>query len=394
MQKRIAETQFRTSLTAGAVLLVMIGSSSGVDAQILDKRRSVSIATATQLGNYFVTGNAICRLMQRQGLYLDSGDVTMVDCAASPTGGSVQNVELLRSGAVDVALVQSDWQLHASKGTSSFTGRKVDNLRALLSLNPEAFQVVAGRGTRIEGWWDLKAKKVNLGLPRSTGQTMFQELFDVHKLDTTWLTQGLALPITAQVQELCEGNIEAFGQTSGVPNSGVSDAARRCGATLVRLDTPDIRQLVSMRPDLDPIVIPAGTYAGQTSAVQTFGVLATLVATADLPDSLAYSFVRAIMEGREELAAMAPVLQGLDPKRMIKAGLSVPLHPGAERYYREQGWLPATQRGVVDQPVENRAGAISEVPKASVQAIETPPIAAAARPEKPVPAVSKSKAKR
>jgi uncharacterized protein len=376
------------------MVLLLVGSSSGVAAQTTTGKRWVSIATATQLGNYYTTGSAICRLLQRQGMYIDSGDVTLVDCAATPTAGSVQNIELLRSRMVDVALVQSDWQLHATRGTNRFTDRKLESLRALLSLNPEAFQVLAGRGTRIVTWPDLKAKKVNLGPNGSTGQNMFQELFDVHQLDSKWLAQGLALPITAHIQELCEGNIEAFGQTSGVPNSGIADAARRCGATLVKLDTPEINRMLSARPDLDPIVIPKGAYAGQSADVQTFGVLATLVATTDLPDSVAYSIVRAIMEGRHELADMVSVLKGLDAKRMIKAGLSAPLHPGAARYYREQGWITDAPRAVVTADPATNLGAAAELPKSELPVVATPPMTATTSATRPIPAVSKSKAKR
>jgi uncharacterized protein len=357
-------------LVAALLATAVVWAAPAV-AQPEGARRSVSIATASQTGNYFVTGSAICRMLQRQGLYLASGDLTLVDCATTPTSGSVQNVDLIRGRTVDVALVQSDWQLHAANGTSRFAGRKVENLRALLSLNPEAFQVLAGRGTGIEAWPDLKAKKVNLGPLGSTGQSMFQDLLELHKVDSKWLTQGLGLPITAHVQELCEGNIEALGQTSGIPNTGLADAARRCGATLVRLDTPEIKGLLKARSDLTSILVPANTYVGQTADVPTFGVLATLVATTDLPDTVAYSIVRAVMDNLDELGAMVPVLKGLDPKRMIQAGLSVPLHPGAERYYRERGWLSSAARAPA---------------KADVSANDVPVVVAPA----PAPAVGKA----
>jgi uncharacterized protein len=384
-------TTARRALAALAVTCAL-GAVGSASAQISTTGTTgyakVSIATASQTGNYFATGTAICRALQRQGLYLPSGDVTLVDCAASPSGGSFQNIDLVRLRAVDLALVQSDWQLHAVKGSSAFAGRKIENLRALLSLNPEAFQVMAGRGTRIDAWPDLKAKKVNLGPVGSTGQSMFQELFSAHTVDAKWLTQGLNLPITAHVQELCEGNIEALGQTSGVPNSGLADAARRCGATLVRLDTAEIKRMVEDRPDLDTIVVPARSYAGQEADVPTFGVLATLVATSELPDHVAYSAVRAIFEALPELGAMVPVLRNLDPARMIKVGLSAPLHPGAVRYYRERGWI--TDRA---KPTGSAAGpAVAERPAMPAMPIVTPTLApAVAAPVVPTKARTKPK---
>ena len=85
--------------------------------------------------------------------------------------------------------------------------------------------------------------------------------------------------------------------------------------------------------------IPKGSYDGQQFDVRTFGVLATLMATTDVSDIAVYSMVRAIFEGLDELKAMQPLLAGMSPERMIKDGLTAPLHAGALRYYQERGWI-------------------------------------------------------
>jgi uncharacterized protein len=370
-----------TLRTFGVALGVALSALlSPASAQVDVGRRELVIATATPTGNYFGIGNALCRVLQRQGLYLESGDVTLLGCGASATSGSLQNVELLRTRAVDFGLVQSDVAFHAYNGSGRFEGRRVDQLRSLLSLNTEAFQVLAGRGTNVSIWGDLKGKKVNLGPAGTTANTVFRELFEIHGVDEKWLGQALTIPVSTHTVELCEGNIEVLGQTTGVPNSGLAGAIRRCGANLVSLDTPQIRKFVAERPYYTAALIPKDAYAGQTLDIRTFGVLATLIATTETPEIAAYSIVRAVFEGLPELKAMQPVLDNLIPQQMIVDGLSAPLHPGALRYYRERGWMK-------DEPVQKPVSFTSTVDAlAAAAATMAPEPDAAAKPTLAPPA--------
>jgi uncharacterized protein len=328
-----AQTAFRL-----AVAFVVLALSTPAPAQTSANLQNITIATATPTGNYFTTGNAICRLVSRQGLFLPSGDVTKLDCGATTTTGSMKNVELLRAHETEFALVQSDFLYQAFNGKGRFEGRPAEQLRVLFSLNQEAFQILAARGTNIQTWSDLQAKKVNLGPLGTTSNTMFQELLQLHGTDQKWFAQALTIPTTTHVQELCEGNIEALGQTTGVPNASLTDADRRCGASLVAVDTPEVRKMLTERSYYAAVVIPSGTFAGQKADVRTFGVVATLVATADVSDEVVYSTVRAVFEGLETLKAMLPTLKHVTPEGMIRDGLAAPIHPGALRYYQERGW--------------------------------------------------------
>jgi uncharacterized protein len=378
--------RLRFAALAGAIGLCALPCVS--EAQTNSKERSVTIATATPGGNYFLSGNAICRGLHRQGLYLKTGEVTLINCAAMSTTGSIQNVDLLRNRTVDVALVQSDWHYHAYNGTDRFAGRKLEQLRSLLSLNSEAFQVLGARGMLIDRWDDLKGKKINVGPRGSTSDSMFQELFKVHGIDEKWLTQALRLQTTTHVQEMCEGNIEALAQVSGIPNTSISSAMRDCGANLVKIDTDEVRKMVRDRPYYAPTTIPKNTYSGQTENVETFAVVATLVTTTELPDEVAYSLVRAIFEGMKELGSQVRVLQDLIPEAMVSTGLSAPLHPGAERYFRERGLLRAQAKPVAPvaatPAVSSTAAAAVEPPKPdtpqSVAASTTPAAPAATAP--------------
>ena len=99
------------------------------------------------------------------------------------------------------------------------------------------------------------------------------------------------------------------------------------------------RRLVDEAPYYTFVNIPGGTYRSSERDVTTFGPVATLVTRANLDDATVYDVTRAVMERLEHLRAAHPVLQALDPARMTREGLTAPLHPGAERYYRERGWM-------------------------------------------------------
>lgn len=357
----------------GGLCLALAATSSTVAAQ----PTGVTIATASPGGNYFLSGNAVCRALQRQGHRIDNGDVKPIQCLAMPSGGSIDNIGLLRTRSVDAALVQSDWLYRAVHGSDRFEGRPATRLRTLLQLYGEAFQIVSARGTRIELWPDLKAKKVNVGPSGATAHSMFKEILAAHGQTETWFTQALRLTTDAQVQELCEGNIEAFGQPSGVPNAGIRNALARCGAQLVALDTPEVRRLITERPYYKLMSIPANSYPGQRADIVTLSVSAALVVTADMPETLAYAITKTVIESLSDIQAAVPVMRSLTPAALADPALSAPLHPGAERALRELGLFV----NVAPQPA----------PAASpptVGAIGLPPTTPGRAPAVPTPATA------
>jgi TRAP transporter TAXI family solute receptor len=359
----------------GVALAMATATTAAALAQSQPSRVDVTIATATPTGTYFATGNALCRLLQRAGIELDTGDVTRAACGTSATAGSNQNIELLRSREADFALVQSDIVDAAWSGTGTYAGRRLDSLRTILTLNREAFQVFAGRSSNIRAWGDLKGRKISLGLPGTTGHGLFLDLLKVHGHDIIWLGDRLELPVGAQPQELCEGNIEAFGQTTAWPNTNLT-AAARCGAMLVPLDTPQIASWLTTKPSFTRISLPRATYPGQMEDVTTIGVLASLMTTTNASEAIVYSLTRVIFEGLDDLKAMLPVMRDLDPQSMINVGHVAPLHPGAARYLRERGWTQKTLEPI--PAIAPPAAASAQLPLATPPAV--PPTKPAARP--------------
>ena len=322
---------------AGAVTVL-----GAADADAQSKRRFIAIGTGGPTGVYFATGNAICRLVHKEAAEgRKSGRKHGIRCSAPSTGGSNYNIGQIRDGELDFGVAQSDWQYHAYNGSGGpWQGKAFKKLRAVFSVHPEPLQIIARGDSGIDGWDDLKGKRVNIGNPGS-GQ---RGTMDLLMKQAGWTKDDFALATeltsTEQSKALCDGKIDAYVYTVGVPNAGVAIATDGCGAKIVNFDNDLAKSNVTPKqPYYAWATIPKGTYKTTTSDVTTWGVKATFVTSSDVPDDVVYEVVRAVFENIDDFRALHPAFRNLDPKVMVKDGLSAPLHPGAERYYKEKGLL-------------------------------------------------------
>ena len=260
-------------------------------------------------------------------------------CTAPSTGGSVYNIDALRSGELDLGVVQSDIQQQAYKGTGKFEGKKFDKLRSLFSVHPEPFQILVGKNSKINSWADLAGKRVNIGNPGSGQRGTFEALMLAHNIDGSYFGKVSELSSSEQSKALCSGQIDAYGYTVGVPDKSVAKAAKDCGARIISLADKTVARLVADNPYYAYSTIPKGTYSTLKKDVRTFGVVATLVTSSDMSEDMAYKIVKAVFEHFDQFRKQHPALAKLDPKKMISDGLSAPLHKGALKYYKEKGWI-------------------------------------------------------
>lgn len=138
---------------------------------------------------------------------------------------------------------------------------------------------------------------------------------------------------------LCDNKIDAFVYVVGHPSANIQDPTTTCGAKLVNVTGPGVDKLIAQYPYFAPATIPGGMYANNPDPVKTFGVVATLVTSAKVPADVVYQLVKAVFENFDDFKKLHPAFAHLDPKDMIKNGLSAPLHEGAVRYYKEKGWM-------------------------------------------------------
>lgn len=315
------------------LLLALAGAAVLAIPPVQAQQRFITIGTGGVTGVYYAAGGAICRLVNKDR------SAHGVRCSVESTGGSVFNINTMRAGEMDIGVVQSDIQFNAVKGQAQFQGKPYRQLRAVFALHPEPITLVAAKGAGIKGVRDLKGKRVNVGPPGSGTQVSVGELFDAVGMNMNDLGLKAELRPDEQGAALCDGKIQAFFFTVGHPSANIQDPTTVCGAQLVSLTGPEVEKLVASKSYYSPATIPGGLYPNNPSDTETYGVRATLVTTADMPADDVYLVVKAVFDNFDEFKKLHPALSVLEPKDMIANGLSAPLHEGAQRYYKEKGWI-------------------------------------------------------
>jgi TRAP transporter TAXI family solute receptor len=315
-----------TTVTALALLSVLAAPSA--------RAVEVIIGTGSTAGVYYQVGRAICRLVNAQA----SADG--IRCQALSTDGSIYNLSNVRAGELQLGVAQSDWQYHAFNGTGKFESVGPDEqLRALFSVHGEPFTVVARADAGIGSFDDLKGKRVNIGNPGSGQRATMEVVMEAKGWGKEVFSLANELPASQQSLALCHDRVQAMIYTVGHPNASVEQAVRLCQARIVEVGGPEIDQLVAERPYYAYTEVPGGIYPDNPKPVSTFGVMASVVASARLDSDTVYAIVKAVFDNFDEFKKLHPAFSSLAPERMVRDGLSAPLHQGAIRYFKEQGLL-------------------------------------------------------
>ena len=326
--KKVAYTSAAAALVAG---LALAGLSHSVDAA---EQQFVSIGTGGVTGVYYPTGGAICRLVNKGRK--EHG----IRCSVESTGGSIYNINTIRSGELEFGVAQSDWQYHAYNGTSKFQDQgPFENLRAVFSVHPEPVSILARKDANIKNVTDLKGKRVNIGNPGSGTRGTWEVLEGALGWSRDDLRLAAEMKSAETAQALCDNKIDAYFWLVGHPSALTQETLSTCDATLVNAVDPAIDKLVEENSYYRTAVIPAGTYPGQDEDITTYGVGATFVTSADVPDEAVYVLVKAVFDNFDDFKKLHPAFKNLKESEMIADSLSAPLHPGAEKYYKERGWM-------------------------------------------------------
>ncbi len=318
---------------ASAVVALAGMSMFSTQASAADQK-FITIGTGGVTGVYYPTGGAICRLVNKDR------KEHHIRCSVESTGGSVYNINTIRSGELDMGVAQSDIQYYAYNGTGKFADQgPFKELRSVFSIHPEPFTVVARADSGIKTFDDLKGKRVNIGNPGS-GQ---RDTMDVVMAAKGWSVDDFALASelkpAEQSQALCDNKIDAMIYTVGHPAGSIQEATTACDSVLVDVSGPEIDKLVADNPYYRVATIPGGMYRGNPEDVKTFGVGATFVSSTNTDSDIVYHVVKAVFENFDDFKKLHPAFAILKKEEMIKDGLSAPLHDGAVKYYKEAGLM-------------------------------------------------------
>ncbi len=319
-----------------AIMVILLGLASPTDAAT--DQQWATIGTGSLTGVYHSTGQAIRKTVAR---HRGKEKVTI---SVVETQGSLENLDAVTSGRFYFGIVQSDLQYKAWHGTnrSPWGGRPQTNLRAVASLYTEAVNLVAATRTNVQSVRDLKGRRivVNLGEPGSGQYVNAHEILDIVGIDPEFDFRQVQLSPVRALDHFRRRQLDAFFFTAGHPAAQFHEVAS--GKRRIQFVTMNPKdELLAKYPYYLRTSVPIKYYQtiDNDQDVKTIGVKATLVASADTPDWMAYRIVKSLIENMDFFKTQLLVLQDLYREGMVEA-LYAPIHPGALKYYREIGLMP------------------------------------------------------
>jgi len=303
-------------------LVAALGLAGGAAAQT-----ELSIATGGTGGVYYPYGGGLAELI---GKYIDG-----YTASAEVTGASVENMGLVARGDSDLALALADTVFAAFNGTGRFEERKLDNIRALGSIYPNAVHLVTLRDSGITSLADLRGKRVSVGAPGSGTEVSAKTLLEANGITyDDFDPQRLNFNETADA--LRDGAIAAGFWSVGPPTSSIMNLAATRDIMIVPISEDEIAKAIEADPTFAPYTLRTGTYEGMAEPVRTISTPNVLVVNADMDDELAYNIVKTMIEKVDELIAIHPAANDTTVEFSMDS-TPIPLHPGALRYFEEIG---------------------------------------------------------
>ena len=300
-------------------LLMALTMIFGVSAALAD---DLTFTTGGQAGTYYAYGNVLAQYVA------GNSDVSVTAVAGN---GSADNIDKLDMGLAQLGLVQNDVAYYAFNGIRIYEGDPVTSFTAIAALYTETVQLITCN-PEIKSVADLKGKNVSIGSQGSGvyfNAIDFLNAYDMTEADITPTYQSFA----DSAEALKDGKIDAAFVVAGAPTPAVTDLATSKDMYLVSLDDEHVEKLQAISSAYTKSIIPAGTYSKQDADIVTVGVKATIIANGQVSDEDAYTIVKTIFEGKGSIAH--DKANDLDLEYASTCGL--PYHPGAAKYFEEQG---------------------------------------------------------
>ena len=297
------------------------------------ERVFLGIATGGTGGTYYPLGGMLAQLLSNT-VDLDGKKLA----ATAETGNaSVANAKLLGREEIETAFVAADILDAGYKGANQFEGEKIENLRAIGALYPETVQLVTRADAGINSFADLKGHSVSSGSPGSGQWQLLRDLLAAYGMKIEDVTEDLS-SFSQSVDKIKDGNLDASLVTAGAPTASILDLANATKIKVVPLSGPEVEKLKQVQPYYASFTLPAGTYKGQDADVPTLAVMAIWATHAGVDDDVVYAITKALSDNTETMAKVHPKGKEITLETALTS-VSIPLHPGAERYYREKGLL-------------------------------------------------------
>lgn len=299
--------------------MLLIGCGGG------EKKQFLNIATGGTAGTYYPIGGAIAEILNK--------DIPSVNASAESTGATIANINMLKEGSVDLAIVQNDIVYYAVNGTEMFENKKVDNLRGIISLYPETCQFVTLESSGIKSISDLKGKRIAVGAAGSGVEANVRQILAAHNITFNDI-DAQYLSFAEGANALKDGNVDVACLTAGYPTASVQDISSQHQVRLIPIAIDKADEIIKKYPFYTKTIIPAGTYAGFNEDVEALSVMAMLISTDKINDELGGKITEAIFKNTERLQAAHSVGKYITKENATK-GMSIPMNKGAENFFKK-----------------------------------------------------------
>jgi len=317
----------KKSLSAVLVLLALVSFVAFEGCK--KSGHNLILATGGTSGTYYPYGGALAQIFNTK--------VQDMNVTAQATGASSENLRLVGKDEADLAIVQNDVLDYAYNGTKLFEGKQIKGLATVATLYREVVQIAVSPESKINTIADMKGKKISVGDAGSGVEANATQILASANLTFADLNAS-HLSFKESGNAYQDKQIDGFFVTAGIPNAAIQEITAMQKIKMVSLDAKTVEQLVKQYPYYTPFTITKETYKGMAADATTVAVKATLIVRDDLDETVVYNLTKALFENQAELAKSHAKGKELDIKEAVK-GISVPLHPGAKRYYVEKGIL-------------------------------------------------------
>lgn len=311
----------KTSILFLSMMLAVIMIISGCGGKV-----SLKMATGGTTGTYYAYSGAVSQVL--------ASKLNNVSFDVQSTGASKANIYLVADKEADIAIVQNDVMYYASKGIDLFEGEgAVEGFSAMAGCYAEVCQIVSKSDiTSIE---DLRGKRVSVGDIGSGCEFNARQILDAYGMSFDDI-QVNNLSFGDSATALKDAKIDAFFCVAGAPTTAIVELATSNSINILRIDDEHADKLIADYPFYTKFDVPGGAYKGVDSNVQTVAVVATYIVSNDLDDKLVYDMTKALFENAGEIAKAHPKGAELNAEYSV-SGISISIHPGALKYYKEIG---------------------------------------------------------
>ncbi len=290
------------------------------------EKKFLNIGTGGTAGTYYPLGGAMAEILNKA--------IPGMNASAQSTGATVANINMLKEGSIDMAIVQNDITFYAANGTEMFKDKKIDNLKVIAALYPETVQIVTLEKNGINSVNDFKGKRIAVGAVGSGAEANARQILEAYgitydDIEEQYLSFGEA------ASALKDGNVDAAFLTAGYPTAAVQDIASQNKVKLIPVDAAQADSLVQKYPFYTKVLIPADVYAGLSQETPAVAVKAILVVTDKVDEAFGYDITKAIFTNLDRLQASHAVGKMITKENAVE-GLPIELNAGAKKFFDEK----------------------------------------------------------